>query len=267
MNTESMAGMREFIIGLALRAGHLLIKDFRTQPGDMRFKAKRELVTKLDVQVNDFIVKHIKDAYPNHAILSEERGAFDPKKSSQYMWVVDPLDGTVNYTMRNTFFATNLAVLKDGEPILGVVYAPFTRELFVAEKGKGARKNEQRMHVSDQNNLKNGFLTFGYAHSKKSLDRAIKVYKTFETEARSTRHFGSSSLELAFVACGRVEAQIITPPVRLWDIAAGILLIKEAGGRVTNFKGKEKSIPEKGLIASNGKVHNQIIKVLKQKRI
>lgn len=259
--------MKEFAIGLVLRAGNKLMREFRnTEPEEIRFKKQRELVTQRDIDIDKFMVDKIKEAYPEHAILSEEEG-FQKRKKSDYLWVIDPLDGTTNYTMRHNFFATTLAILKNGEPILGIIYAPYTRELFIAEKGKGAFKNEARMHVSNENNLRNSFLTFAYSHDRDSMRRAMNAYQSFELEARSMRHFGSSSLELAFVAAGRVEAQIITPPVRIWDVAAGILMIKEAGGKVTDFDGKVHRVAFNGLVASNSRVHNAILKVIKKKKI
>ncbi len=262
-----MIGVKEFAIGLAMRAGNILIQDFRqAKPTEARFKSKRELVTKLDIKVNNFLVSKIKESYPDHCILSEESGC-TKNKNAKYQWVIDPLDGTVNYTMRNTFFTTNLALLEDGEPILGVIYAPYTRELYVAEKGRGVKKNEKRIKVSTTEDLNDAFLTFGYGHQKESMKRAMNVYQSFETAARSMRHFGSSSLQLAFVAIGRTDAEIITPPVRLWDVAAGILMIKEAGGKVTDFNGDETNITKGGLVASNGLVHDQILKVIKKKKI
>jgi myo-inositol-1(or 4)-monophosphatase len=183
------------------------------------------------------------------------------------MWVIDPLDGTTNFIMRHTFFTTTMALLYKGEPVLGVVYSPYTRELFVAEKGKGAKRNEVKIHVSNEDDLHTSFLCFAYSHEKKSLQRAMAAYQQFEFEARSMRHFGSSSLELAFVAAGRVDGMIITPPVRLWDVAAGVLLIREAGGTVTDFNGNENVLAENGLVVSNGKVHQQILRVIKQKKI
>ena len=264
---ERPYAIKEYAMGLAVRAGNLLMNEFRTlAPEDIRLKSKRELVTKADLKVNKFLTSKIKKAYPDHSILSEEEG-FKQKQKSEFLWVIDPLDGTTNFTMRQTFFSTTLALLQNGEPVVGIIYAPYTRELFVAEKGKGAQKNEQKIQVSEQNQLKDSFLTFAYSHQPNSLDRAIRAYKHFEFETRSMRHFGSSSLELAFVSAGRVEAQIISPPVRLWDIAAGVLLVKEAGGMVTDFHGDERKIAFRGLVASNGKVHNQILKVLKDKKI
>lgn len=263
-----MQVMKEFAIGLALRSGNMLMREFRAlTPEQIRFKDKRELVTKHDRNVNKFLVSKIKSAYPDHTILSEEQGLENNKHQSEYMWVIDPLDGTTNFVMRHTFFTTTMALLKNGEPILGIVYAPYTRELFVAEKGKGASRNEVRMHVSNEDKLQSSFLCFAYSHERKSLKRAISAYQHFEFEARSMRHFGSSSLEMAFVAAGRVDGMIITPPVRIWDVAAGILLIQEAGGTVTDFNGTSKRLVYNGLVVSNGKVHKQILRVIKDKRI
>lgn len=260
---------KEFAIGLALRSGNMLMKEFRAlSPEQIRFKDKRELVTRHDLKVNRFLVEKIRHAYPHHSILSEEEGFNRGKgKHKGYQWVIDPLDGTTNFIMRHTFFTTTFALLKDGEPIIGVIYAPYTRELFVAEKGKGARRNEIRMHVSDEDSLKTSFLCFAYSHERKSLQRAVAAYQHFEFEARSMRHFGSSSLELAFVAAGRVDGMIITPPVRIWDVAAGMLMVREAGGKVTDFNGDPQSITTNGLVATNGKVHKQILRVIKEKKI
>lgn len=269
--------MKEFAIGLALRAGNMLMKEFRDlAPEQLRYKGKRqlvsvkdkrELVTKTDIKVNRFLVAKIKQQYPHHGILSEEQGAEANTQASEYMWVVDPLDGTTNFVMRHTFFTTTLALLKNGEPQIGIIYAPYTRELFVAEKGKGARRNEVLMRVSDENRLQRSFLCFAYSHERKSLQRAVAAYQHFEMQSRSMRHFGSSSLELAFVASGRVDGMIITPPIRMWDVAAGMLMIQEAGGKITDFQGDPKRIAYNGLVASNGKVHNQILKLIKEKRI
>lgn len=259
---------KEFAIGLALRSGNMLMKEFRAlSPEQIRFKDKRELVTSHDLKVNHFLVSKIKGAYPDHDILSEEEGLTKRKRPSDYLWVVDPLDGTTNFIMRHTFFTTTMALLYKGEPILGVIYSPYTRELFVAEKGKGARRNEVRMHVSNEDKLKTSFLCFAYSHERKSLDRAIQAYRHFEFEARSMRHFGSSSLELAFVASGRVDGMIITPPVRIWDVAAGLLMVREAGGMVTDFSGDPNKMAAHGLVGTNGKIHKQILRVIRNKRI
>ena len=260
--------MKEFAIGLALRSGNMLMKEFRAlSPEQIRFKDKRELVTSHDIKVNHFLVSKIKQAFPSHSILSEEEGLEKGSGHNGYQWVIDPLDGTTNFIMRHTFFTTTMALLKDGEPIIGVIYAPYTRELFVAEKGKGARRNEVRMHVSNEDKLKTSFLCFAYSHEKKSLQRAVSAYQHFEFEARSMRHFGSSSLELAFVAAGRVDGMIITPPIRIWDVAAGMLMVREAGGMATDFNGDEHGIAKNGLVVSNGKVHKQLLKVIKDKKI
>ncbi len=263
-----MQVMKEFAIGLALRSGNMLMKEFRAlTPEQIRFKDKRELVTNHDIKVNHFLVDKIRQAFPAHSILSEEEGLKKGKGHTGYQWVVDPLDGTTNFIMRHTFFTTTLALLKDGVPQIGIIYAPYTRELFVAEKGRGARRNEVRMHVSDEGNLKTSFLCFAYSHEKKSLQRAVAAYQHFEFETRSMRHFGSSSLELAFVAAGRVDGMIITPPVRIWDVAAGMLMVQEAGGMVTDFNGDPNKIATNGLVVSNGKVHKEILRVIKQKKI
>ncbi|MFA5995692.1 MAG: inositol monophosphatase family protein [Patescibacteria group bacterium] len=263
-----MQNVKEFAIGLVLRSGNMLMKEFRAlSPEQIRFKNKRELVTKYDLSVNKFLVSKLLDTFPDHSILSEEQGLENNQVKSGYQWVVDPLDGTTNFIMRHTFFTTTIALLKDGEPILGIIYAPYTRELFVAEKGRGAKRNEVTMHVSNEDKLKTSFLCFAYSHERRSLQRATAAYQHFEFETRSMRHFGSSSLELAFVAAGRVDGMLITPPVRIWDVAAGVLMVREAGGKVSDFNGQDANIAKNGLVVSNGKVHSQILRVIKNKKI
>ncbi|MBU0670818.1 inositol monophosphatase, partial [Patescibacteria group bacterium] len=132
---ERPSEIKEYAMGLVVRAGNLLMNEFRSlAPEDIRLKSKREIVTKADLNVNKFLTSKIKKAYPDHSILSEESG-LSQKKKSRFLWVIDPLDGTTNYTMRMTFFSTTVALLDNGEPVIGIIYAPYTRELFVAEKG------------------------------------------------------------------------------------------------------------------------------------
>lgn len=229
-------------------------------------KNQNELITKSDREVHRFAEFKIRQQFPDHNFMSEEGELLD--RGSQYTWVLDPLDGTLNYMIRNPFFSTSLILLENNEPIIGVTYAPFTREMFVAERGRAARLNERNMFVSKERRLSNSVLAYGYFRKDKhSRATSLKVLGSFEDAGRAMRHLGCTSLELAYVACGRMEAQVLAPPLRLWDIAAGMLLVEEAGGKITNFKGKKWSGLHEGLVASNGHIHQQILNVLKKHRV
>jgi myo-inositol-1(or 4)-monophosphatase len=227
-----------------------------------RKKTRREVVCESDCEVHEYIQFKIREQYPSHNFISEE--GKQEQKGSRYTWVIDPLDGTLNYTIGNPFFTTSITVLEDGEPIIGVIYAPFMGEMFVAERGRSVRLNERNIHISLETRLKNSVVSLSYfPRDKKSRLRFMKMGARLEDHARSIRHLGCTSLELAYIACGRLEGQMIAPPLRLWDIAAGMLLVQVAGGKITNFSGKPWRGLKEGFIASNGKVHAQMLRVVK----
>ncbi len=254
---------KEFAIGLAMRSGMILMRNFHdASKTTARKKSRHELVCESDGEVHEYIQYKVHEQYPNHNFISEEGKQED--KGSRYTWVVDPLDGTLNYTIGNPFFTTSITVLDNDEPIIGVVYAPFMGEMFVAERGRSARLNERNILVSTQSKLSNSVLSLSYfPRDRKSRLRFMKLGARLEDHARSIRHLGCTSLELAYIACGRLEGQIISPPIRAWDIAAGMLLVQVAGGTITNFSGKPWRGLHEGFVASNGKVHKQILRVLK----
>jgi len=250
-----------------MRSGTILMRNFhdrhRINPSK---KSRYELVTKSDTEVDKFVRFKIRQQFPTHNFISEEGKAIN--NGSEYTWVCDPLDGTLNYTIGNPFFSTSLTLLKNDEPIIGVTYAPYTQEMFVAERGRFFRLNERNMKVSKIGTIQKSVIAFAYfERNKKSREKLLKVWSKFEERAQTMRHFGCTSLELAYVACGRMEAQIISPPLRLWDVAAGRLMIEVAGGKVTNFSGKKWEGLEEGLVCSNGLIHKQVLDILKSNRL
>lgn len=246
-----------------MRSGMILMRNFvDSTKTKARKKNRSEIVCTSDREVHEYMQYKVHEQYPSHNFLSEEGAMID--HGSTYTWVVDPLDGTLNYTIANPFFTTTITVLQENEPIIGVIYAPFTGEMFVAEKGRSARLNESNISVSTEKKLSNSVLSFSYfARNRASRRRSLKLLERFEDRSRSMRHLGCTSLELAYIACGRLEGQVISPPLRLWDIAAGMLLVEVAGGKVSNFSGKRWGGLSDGFVASNGKVHQQILKTLK----
>ncbi len=258
---------KEFAIGVAMRSGTILMRNFHDHTRRRaKLKNRFELVTKSDMEVHRFISFKIQQQFPDHNFISEEGKPID--HGAKYTWVVDPLDGTLNYTIGNPFFATSLTLLENHEPIIAVTYAPFTQEMFVAEKGRSFRFNERNMKVSDVQSLSKSVISYSYfERNKKSRGKLLKVWSQFEEKSRAMRHFGCTSLELAYVASGRMEAQIISPPLRTWDVAAGMLMVEVAGGKITNFKGAEWEGLHQGVVCSNGFVHKQILETLKKNKL
>jgi myo-inositol-1(or 4)-monophosphatase len=256
---------RILAITAAQKAGRVLLKNFSKTNLAWHLKAQHEIVTKVDAGAEKIILSLLKKYTPSFAILSEESG-FN-KIKSDYLWVVDPLDGTTNFKVHNPLFSVSIALYYKGEPKLGVIYAPYLNDLFVAEKGKGAWLNNKRIKVSKTSELAKSFLTYCYGQEGKHMKRAVELYRYFKMKSVDMRQLGSAAIELAWVAAGRTES-IVIPGTKPWDAAAGVLLVTEAGGKVTDFKGEPWRFVDKktgeislnvDLLATNGKIHEKIL--------
>ena len=254
------SNMKQTAIQAVKEAGKLLLERFeKLDRKKIKFKSKHEILTSLDLQVEKVILNIIKKKYPDHHILSEESGEIGPK--SDYLWIIDPLDGTTNYSMGNPLFNVSLALAYKNEVILGIVNAPYLKELYISEKGKGAFLNGKKIKVSQINKLPKALLTFCHGSKEKDIKRIIKIYQHFKLSGFDMRQLGSAGLELSYVARGSTEA-IMIPGTHLWDVAAGTLIVREAGGKVTDFQGKEWSLKSRDILASNDCLHSQIIKII-----
>ncbi len=266
---DKIKSIKEVAIDSALKAGAFLRREFENFDRDaVELKSAREIVTKADKWSEKIILKIIANNFPEHRILSEESG--NNSKNSDFLWIIDPIDGTTNFSFKNPLFSVSIGVAYKGEVIVGVVYVPYMRELFVAEKGQGAFLNDKKIEVSKN---KTGKLihTFCHGHSKNDINRALAYYRKQKMQAVDCRQLGSAAIELAYTACGRVES-IVIPGTRAWDVAAGVLIVKEAGGKITDFEGKPWNLKRmdmisgtKGacdIVASNGRVHSGILKNL-----
>jgi len=250
---------KKVAIEAAGKAGRVLLREYDNfNRSKIKLKSRHEILTKADLDAEKIIIKAIKKYFPSHQILSEESGW--TKNKSDYLWIVDPLDGTTNFSMHNPLWSVSIALAYNKEIILGVIFAPVLNELYEVEKGKNARLNGKKIKVS---NISKGKVinTFCHGHTTKAIKKALTYYTKQKLSGLDCRQLGSAALELAYVACGRVES-IVIPGANLWDVAAGVLLIQEAKGKVTDFSGKEWNLDSKDLAASNGKVHNQILKVI-----
>ena len=234
--------------------------------GTVKFKSGHEIVTQADLASEKIILKKIKSNFPDHRILSEESG--DTKKNSDYLWVVDPLDGTTNFSMHNPLWSISIAVLYKRKVFLGLVYAPFLDELFLAEMGKGSKlyspaKNTRGKKLKVSGVRENRVLnTFCHGTSEKDIQKTLDYYRKQKLNDLDCRQLGSAAIELAFVAAGRVES-IVIPGAHAWDVAAGVLLVRESGGKVTDASGKPWSLNSQDMVATNGRVHKQVLEVLK----
>ena len=252
----------------AIEAGKVLKKRFLNfNRSGVKFKPGYEILTQADLESEKIILGTIKKEFPNHRILSEESG--ENKKTSDYLWIVDPLDGTTNFSMHNPLFSVSIGLCFKNKIILGVIYFPVLDELYIAEKNKGARKyypsnsaSGKKMKVS---NIKKGNIINTYCHGRKASDikRATDYHRRQKIDNFDCRQLGSAAIELAYVACGRVES-IFIPGAHSWDVAAGVILVREAGGRVSDSKGRDWTLESRDILASNGLIHNQILKKIKK---
>ncbi len=239
--------------------GNMLKKEYeKFNRNNIRLKAKHEIVTKYDLLAEKMIIQGIKKHFPDHQILGEEGGL--SKNKSDFLWIIDPIDGTTNFSIHNPLWSISVALLYKKKVVLGIVLVPILNELFIAENGRGAYLNDKKIKVSDTKKDKN-INTFCHSRKKSDIKKAIKYFSYQKLKGLDCRQMGSAAIELAYVACGRVDS-ILIPGAKSWDVAAGALLVEEAGGIVTDFEGKKWSLKSKSILASNKKNYFDIIKVI-----
>jgi len=256
--------MLSIAIEAALEAGKFLksnvgkVKNIERKQGE-----ETNLVTEIDKASEALIIKKIHSHYPSHAILGEESG--DIKSDSEYRWIIDPLDGTTNFTHGLPIFSVTIGIECKGEIIAGAIYNPNTDEMFSAEKGKGAFLNGKKISVSSNDVLINSLLVSGFPYNvKENPENVIEHFINFLHVAQGVRRLGSAALDMAYVACGRFDGywEVFLNP---WDKAAGIIIVREAGGVVTDFSGNRNDIIYKpNTLVTNGKIHNDMLKVIKK---
>jgi len=259
----------DFAVELAKRAGVIVTESYeRTMQIDR--KSKRDVVTDVDYRSEALVLEAIRDQYPADAILAEESGHHRRRSrggtgraTTSRTWVIDPLDGTTNYAHGFPWFCVSIALEVDGEVRLGVIYQPMLDELFTAVKGEGAFLNGRLLRVSRREPLKNCLLATGFPYDRtRDNENNFANFVNFQMAARAVRRAGAAALDLANVAAGRLDGywEVKLKP---WDVAAGQLLVTEAGGRVTNHAGEPFSIYDHRVLASNGLVHDAMVALLK----
>jgi myo-inositol-1(or 4)-monophosphatase len=220
------------------------------------------LVTEVDKNSEKLIIGKLSRHFPDHDFLGEESGS--RAAESDYRWIIDPLDGTVNYTHALPIYCVSIGLEYRGEIIAGVVYDPSANELFTAEKGKGAFLNGSRISVSKTSKLIQGMIVTGFPYNiADKLSLHLGSFKEFLIEAQAVRRLGSAALDLSYVACGRFDG-FWEGSLHAWDMAAGILLVIEAGGRWTDYSGNQATVYNPQLLATNGLIHTPMMDVLKR---
>lgn len=250
---------------LAKKAGSFLFKNFNKFKAPREsFKANHEIVTQYDKQAEQIIIKGIKKYFPQDAILSEEAGS--DHKQSEYLWVVDPLDGTTNFVMYNPIFSVSIGLFKvpqknmnKARVVFGAIYVPVLNDLYTAKLKGGAWHNNRRIKVSKIKDFIDAQHTYCHGSSQDYKDKAVDYYSKIKKAGVNIRQLGSAAIELALVASGRNES-IVIPGANSWDVAAGVLLVREAGGLVTDAKGKPWRFGSRDMIATNRLVHTEVLR-------
>ncbi|UAY52008.1 inositol monophosphatase family protein [Ferruginibacter albus] len=222
------------------------------------------LVTEADHAAEKAIFKVIKDEFPNHFILSEEAGEI--KMDSEYKWIIDPIDGTVNFANGIPICCVSIAVEQNGKMILGAVYNPFLNEFFFAEKGKGSTLNDKKISVSNKTEVVKSCLVTGFPYTYLDSENGpLQVFERFIRKGIAVRRLGSAAIDLCWVAAGRFDG-FYEHKLQSWDSAAGFLMVEEAGGKITDFDGNYYSVYQPHLLATNGKIHEEMLDVINNKK-
>ena len=245
------------------KASKVLIRDFgEIENLQVSLKGPGDFVTNCDKKVEKILIDELLKARPSYSILSEEIGEINNDDS--FKWIIDPIDGTSNFLHGIPHFAISVGLEHNKEIICGIIYDPIKDEMFTAEKGNGSYLNNQRMRVSSRSKLEDCMIfTGGPKREAKNRELALKEYYKFSIKVLiPIRKLGSASLDMAYVAAGRCDG-FWQRNLHYWDIAAGVVLVKEAGGFVTDFKGNNEYIENKTILVTNSKINEEMIEVLK----
>ncbi len=260
----TMRGMEDVLklaVACAMQSGRIQRKYYEKEFA-VHHKGEINLVTDVDLACQERIIRLIRKKFPDDNIISEEQS--NRFETDGTRWIIDPLDGTTNYAHGYPFFCTSVAYETHGIVMVGVVYNPIFKELFVAQRGNGSYLNGRRIRVSQTKELKKSLLTTGFPYDvATSDDNNIDHFVNFLFEAQAIRRDGSAALNLCYTACGRFDG-FWEMKLNPWDIAAGALIIEEAGGRVSGISGKKFHCYDGDIVASNGIIHKKMVEVLKR---
>ncbi len=256
-----MQGMVNIAVRAARRAGELMIRQMnQLEKLEVVEKSRNDFVSRVDQAAEEAIIEVIQDHYPDHAILAEESGR---QGDHEYEWVIDPLDGTTNYLHGFPVFSISIAVMQNSELQHGVVYDPLRQEIFTASRGQGAQLDGRRIRVSRQRGLRGSLIATGFPYRlvEEQVDTYLQMLRAVVLETAGVRRPGSAALDLCYLAAGRVDG-FWELGLRKWDIAAGALIIREAGGRISDFRGSDGYLESGNIVAGTPKVYAALSKLL-----
>lgn len=246
-----MAEELEAALEAARKAGDVLREGFGARHR-VRYKGEVDIVTEVDERAEEVIRETLLGAFPTYGMLAEEGGETAGEEGAR--WIVDPLDGTTNYAHGLPLFAVSLALEKNGEISLGVVHDPMLGETFVAERGRGARLNDEKIGVSETDELVRALIVTGFPYDREEVPAALDLFGRLAMRAQSMRRLGSAALDLCYVAAGRLDAYYERGGYP-WDVAAGSLILEEAGGKISDYQGRAFRTEGKEVLATNGSLH------------
>ena len=253
-----MARELEVAVAAAEAAGEVLRSSFGREQ-TVRYKGEVDLVTEVDERAEGVIGEVLREAFPGYGMLAEEGGRRLGEGDSR--WIVDPLDGTTNYAHGLPIFAVSIALERGGEVVLGVVHDPMRGETYVAERGGGATLNGEPIRVSDTDEPIRALLVTGFPYDRADMGAAVELFGRLTELTQGVRRLGAAALDLCYVAAGRLDAYY-EKGLHAWDVAAGSLILKEAGGRITDYRGREVDLEGREIVASNGLLHPVLLEAI-----
>lgn len=242
----------------AREAGEVLRRSYEQQVS-IRYKGPFDLVTEADEESERTVSRILREEFPAYGVYAEESGRLQGEGGAR--WIVDPLDGTTNYSHGFPFFAVSIGLEVDRELQAGVVYNPVLEEMFTAERGGGAALNAQPLHVSTTAELGRSLLASGFPYDRTAAPHAVELWGRFTMLTQGMRRAGSAALDMCYVAAGRLDGYY-ERQVQAWDLAAGVVILLEAGGKVTSYNGKPFDIEGREVLASNGPLHGAMVDVI-----
>lgn len=252
--------MKKVLLEATAEAGKIIMHYFDGTFTIDNKEGINNLVTEVDKKSEDRIIQVIRNYYPEHTIISEEVGELI--KPSEYQWIIDPIDGTVNFAHGIPLCCVSIALKHKDDLLLGAVYNPMMNELFFAEKGKGATLNDRPIKVSSKTDFRKACLVTGFPYKwPETAEHPIKVFERFVLEGLPIRRLGSAAIDLCWVACGRFDG-FWEYNLSSWDVAAGYLIVQEAGGKITNFEGSPYNVFERETLATNGHIHDAMLEAI-----
>lgn len=252
--------MKDTLLKAVTEAGKIIKENF---DGTYNFESKEEItsniVTEIDTRAEAKIIEIIKADFPDHGILSEEIGGIDEKAGTK--WVIDPIDGTINFAHSIPICCVSIGIEKDGEIVMGAVYNPMMNEFFFAEKGHGAYLNDRKISVSKRDNFELSLFVTGFPYDNTKNNYSLDTFGKIVKMNVPLRRLGSAALDICWVACGRFEG-FWEYDLKPWDVAAGYIIAKEAGALVTDFSNNDMSIYGGEILVTNGLIHDKLLEVI-----